>query len=95
MDQPTASGRQLAGPGLALPSALVKIAGVVLSLSLTFIGLTAITFVIGRVMPADPVLAIVGDRARRRQGREVSGNLPRFRRPVRHENRSEAPPEFR
>jgi peptide/nickel transport system permease protein len=63
MDQPTASGRQLAGPGLALPSTLVKIAGVVLSLTLTFIGLTAITFVIGRVMPADPVLAIVGDRA--------------------------------
>jgi peptide/nickel transport system permease protein len=29
----------------------------------TFIGLTAITFVIGRVMPADPVLAVVGDRA--------------------------------
>ncbi len=30
---------------------------------MTFIGLTAITFVIGRVMPADPVLAVVGDRA--------------------------------
>ncbi|MDH5353812.1 MAG: ABC transporter permease [Gammaproteobacteria bacterium] len=30
---------------------------------MTFIGLTAITFVIGRLMPADPVLAIVGDRA--------------------------------
>ncbi|MEE8202330.1 MAG: ABC transporter permease [Alphaproteobacteria bacterium] len=30
---------------------------------MTFIGLTAITFVIGRVMPVDPVLAIVGDRA--------------------------------
>ena len=35
------------------------------SLILTFIGLTAITFIIGRVMPADPVLAIVGDRASR------------------------------
>ena len=33
------------------------------SILLTFIGLTAITFIIGRVMPADPVLAIVGDRA--------------------------------
>ena len=30
---------------------------------MTFIGLTAITFIIGRLMPADPVLAIVGDRA--------------------------------
>ncbi|MCT4656802.1 MAG: ABC transporter permease [Cohaesibacter sp.] len=32
-------------------------------LALTFIGLTAITFVIGRIMPNDPVVAIVGDRA--------------------------------
>jgi len=36
---------------------------VLVSLALTFIGLTAITFFIGRVMPLDPVLAIVGDRA--------------------------------
>ena len=35
------------------------------SLALTFLGLTAITFLIGRVMPLDPVLAIVGDRAPR------------------------------
>ncbi|TPJ38559.1 ABC transporter permease [Mesorhizobium sp. B2-6-5] len=33
------------------------------SLVLTFIGLTAVTFVIGRVVPIDPVVAIVGDRA--------------------------------
>ncbi len=39
------------------------IGGVSFTLILTFIGLTAVTFVIGRVMPADPVLAIVGDRA--------------------------------
>lgn len=52
-----------AGSGLILPSRLVKISGVIASLILTFIGLTAITFTIGRVMPADPVLAIVGDRA--------------------------------
>ena len=63
MDRSSASGRQTAGPNLALPATLAKIIGVLLSLSLTFIGLTAITFVIGRVMPADPVLAIVGDRA--------------------------------
>ena len=42
---------------------MVSILGVAASLALTFIGLTAITFTIGRVMPADPVLAIVGDRA--------------------------------
>jgi peptide/nickel transport system permease protein len=36
---------------------------VLVTLTLTFIGLTAITFTIGRVMPADPVLAVIGDRA--------------------------------
>ena len=61
MDQ--ASPSKTAGPGLASPSALVKISGVLVSLALTFLGLTAITFVISRVMPVDPVLAIVGDRA--------------------------------
>jgi len=63
MDQTTTSGQKEAGPGLALPPNLVKITGVLASLIMTFIGLTAITFVIGRLMPADPVLAIVGDRA--------------------------------
>ena len=33
------------------------------SLLLSFLGLTAVTFFIGRVMPTDPVVAIVGDRA--------------------------------
>jgi peptide/nickel transport system permease protein len=63
MDQSTASGRQMVGPGMALSTTLVKVLGVLASVALTFIGLTAITFVIGRLMPADPVLAIVGDRA--------------------------------
>ena len=63
MDRSTASDRKIAGPGMALPTALVKTVGVVASIALTFIGLTAITFIIGRMMPADPVLAIVGDRA--------------------------------
>lgn len=34
-----------------------------LSLLLTFLGLTIVTFVIGRVLPIDPVVAIIGDRA--------------------------------
>ncbi|TNF85852.1 MAG: ABC transporter permease [Gammaproteobacteria bacterium] len=59
----SASSGQTAGSGLAPPSVLVSIIGVMVSLTLTFIGLTAITFVISRVMPVDPVLAIVGDRA--------------------------------
>ena len=38
-------------------------AGFLVSVPLTFLGLLAVTFVIGRVVPIDPVLAIVGDRA--------------------------------
>jgi len=62
----SASARQeAAGPSaISVPlSALRALAGVLSTLLITFIGLTAITFVIGRVMPADPVLAVVGDRA--------------------------------
>jgi peptide/nickel transport system permease protein len=33
------------------------------TIALTFIGLTVVTFVIGRVVPIDPLLAILGDRA--------------------------------
>ena len=32
-------------------------------LATTYLGLIAVTFFIGRVVPVDPVLAIVGDRA--------------------------------
>ena len=35
------------------------------SLALTFLGLTCVTFFIGRFIPVDPVLAVVGDRATR------------------------------
>lgn len=37
--------------------------GFVVVTALTFLGLLAITFFIGRVIPIDPVLAVVGDRA--------------------------------
>jgi peptide/nickel transport system permease protein len=65
MAEAQAAGRRAAKPGRspASPSLSRAVAGVVLTLALTFVGLTAVTFVIGRVMPADPVLAIVGDRA--------------------------------
>jgi peptide/nickel transport system permease protein len=44
--------------------AALKAAGrFVLVLALTYLGLLAVTFFIGRVIPVDPVLAIVGDRA--------------------------------
>ncbi len=42
---------------------LLTISQFVFVLILTFLGLLAITFFIGRVIPIDPVLAIVGDRA--------------------------------
>jgi peptide/nickel transport system permease protein len=46
--------------GSALPR---KLANLAVSVVLTFIGLTVVTFMIGRVIPIDPVVAIVGDRA--------------------------------
>ncbi|RYE59343.1 MAG: ABC transporter permease, partial [Hyphomicrobiales bacterium] len=42
-------------------------AGFLITLFLTFLGLLAITFFIGRVIPIDPVLAVVGDRATQAQ----------------------------
>ncbi|CAM3015901.1 peptide/nickel transport system permease protein [Paracoccus aminovorans] len=43
------------------------VAGLVLSLLLTLLGLLLVTFVIGRVMPIDPVLKVVGERATQAQ----------------------------
>jgi len=40
-----------------------RVLRVLLSVLLTFLGLTIVTFIIGRVVPIDPVLAIVGDHA--------------------------------
>lgn len=54
---PVASGRRKWGRGLSAT------AGFVATVFLTFLGLLAITFFIGRVIPIDPVLAVVGDRA--------------------------------
>jgi peptide/nickel transport system permease protein len=48
--------RRLAGP-------VRHLANMLFSVVLTFLGLTCVTFFIGRVIPIDPVLAIVGDKA--------------------------------
>ena len=40
-----------------------QLGGLLLMLGITFIGLLLITFLIGRVVPIDPVLAVVGDKA--------------------------------
>jgi peptide/nickel transport system permease protein len=42
---------------------LAQGSSLLVSVAITFFGLLLITFVIGRVMPIDPVLAVVGDRA--------------------------------
>lgn len=55
-----------AGTGLkrlSLPSPLRTAVNLTTTVLLTFLGLLLVTFVIGRVVPIDPVLAIVGDRA--------------------------------
>ena len=59
---------------------LRSIAGFVLVIAVTYFGLLAVTFFIGRVVPIDPVLAIVGDRAPEhvieRVRQELGLNLP-------------------
>lgn len=42
---------------------LRALARILLSVFITFVGLLFVTFIIGRVMPIDPVLSIVGDKA--------------------------------
>ena len=49
--------------GSGAQNALNRTGAFVASLVLTFLGLTAITFLIGRLTKIDPVLAIVGDKA--------------------------------
>jgi peptide/nickel transport system permease protein len=59
----TSSGGRAAGGSPPFPRILKRIAGVLLSVAFTFLGLLLVTFLIGRVVPIDPVLAAVGDRA--------------------------------
>ncbi len=68
--------------GLSLPKPLSTVLNLVVSLLLTFLGLLLVTFIIGRVVPIDPVLAIVGDRAPEnvveRVREELGLNLPLY-----------------
>jgi peptide/nickel transport system permease protein len=61
---------------------LLPLARFVLVLALTYLGLLAVTFFIGRVIPVDPALAVAGDRAPEhvlQQVREELGlNLPLY-----------------
>ena len=47
----------------ALPAFLGKALRLVATVAFTILGLLVVTFLIGRVVPVDPVLAVVGDRA--------------------------------
>ena len=53
------------GPLALMPRLAAQAALLIASLLVTFLGLTAVTFFIGRFIPTDPVLAVVGDRATR------------------------------
>ena len=55
----TGKGRQM----VPFPPILISIAKIVLTILVTMLGLIFITFIIGRIMPVDPVLSIVGERA--------------------------------
>lgn len=48
---------------VVMPAFITKTFSLLFSIAITFLGLTAVTFFIGRVVPIDPVIAIVGDRA--------------------------------
>ena len=51
------------GRASALPAILGKVSRLVATIVVTIFGLLVVTFLIGRVVPVDPVLAVVGDRA--------------------------------
>jgi peptide/nickel transport system permease protein len=61
---------------------LRTVVNLLFSVALTFFGLLLVTFIIGRVVPIDPVLAIVGDRAQEhvveRVREELGLNLPLY-----------------
>lgn len=54
-----------------LLSALRKIGATLGQIAITMVGLLFVTFVIGRVMPIDPVIAVVGERATQEQYQAV------------------------
>lgn len=64
MSEPRRGLAEGGGGASRLPlRAAKRIGGVLLSVALTFLGLLLVTFLIARVVPIDPVLAVVGDRA--------------------------------
>ena len=62
-------------PWLPLPPWARSMGITLLSVSITMLGLLFVTFLIGRVMPIDPVLAVVGERASEEQYNAVYQEL--------------------
>jgi peptide/nickel transport system permease protein len=59
----SAAMHESGGHGTALRSFLGRVAQFLFVLGTTLLGLVAVTFFIGRIVPIDPVISIVGDRA--------------------------------
>ena len=59
--------RSWLGGGMALPGIVWRASQTALSLLITFFGLLLVTFLIGRIIPIDPALAVVGERANQAQ----------------------------
>jgi peptide/nickel transport system permease protein len=55
--------------------AAARLAGLAATVAATLLGLAALTFFIGRVMPIDPVVALVGDQADEQTYRAVAARL--------------------
>src|SRR5580692_5776342 len=58
-----------------LATPIRRIISLLFSVMLTFLGLTCVTFFIGRIVPIDPVLAIVGDKATRETYNRVAAEI--------------------
>ncbi len=67
IDEPALHGARSGLRAFGLPRVVSRGASLLVSLLLTLFGLLFVTFLIARVVPVDPVLAIVGDRATQAQ----------------------------
>jgi len=61
--------------GPSLPPFLKKTLKTLLTVAVTLLGLLFVTFMIGRVMPIDPVLAVIGERATQEQYNQTYRDL--------------------
>ncbi|MCZ0812373.1 MAG: ABC transporter permease [Pseudomonadota bacterium] len=62
-------------PGPSLPPWLKKTLATLATVAATILGLLFVTFMIGRVMPIDPVLAVIGERATQEQYNQTFRDL--------------------